>query len=352
MVNNLYVLGKGLISASGHSGDPDFWIDPRIPDTYPWTAREPSYEGMIHAHQLRRLTKVVRMGIGAARMALDEAGLPRPDMISTGTAMGCFHETEEFLDQMVRFDEGKLSPTPFMQSTHNTVGGQIALATGCLGQNLCFAQGGHSFELTLMDAQLWLQTYPSGKALVGGMEEMTSLTLEKYVRKGIYRAEGGDPLPLMETRGGSLAAEGAGFFLISDAPGASSPLLKVEGLEIFTAADADQAIEKWEKIRQSGSWELPDLVLTGQDGHPAAYPFYRYLQDSGLQGRPTYPFKRITGTFETVSALALGMACQLGEGRCRFPDFPLDPPKVPRRLWIINHHMEDYSFWNLRLYPR
>src|SRR5690606_26853795 len=124
MVNNVYVLGKGLISATGHSMDTKFWTSPRIPATYPWKALEPSYAGMIQPNQLRRLSKAVRMGIGAARMALEEAGLQTPDMISTGTALGCFQDTEVFMDQMVRYGEEKLSPTAFIQSTHNTVGGQ------------------------------------------------------------------------------------------------------------------------------------------------------------------------------------------------------------------------------------
>src|SRR5690606_37668247 len=110
MDRKVYIIAKGLISVTGHSMDQGFWQGPRLPSTYPWLAIEPSYEGMITANQRRRLSKVVRMGLGAAWMAVRDAGLERPDMIYTSTSLGCLHDTEQFLIQMVQYQEQKLSP--------------------------------------------------------------------------------------------------------------------------------------------------------------------------------------------------------------------------------------------------
>ena len=58
-----------------------------------------------------------------------------PDAIITGTGLGCLEDTEKFLTAMVTNKEEFLTPTSFIQSTHNTVSAQIALLlpTGILG---------------------------------------------------------------------------------------------------------------------------------------------------------------------------------------------------------------------------
>ena len=49
-----------------------------------------------------------------------------------------------------------LTPTSFIQSTHNTVGGQIALGLECKGYNFTYVHASISFESALLDAQLQL----------------------------------------------------------------------------------------------------------------------------------------------------------------------------------------------------
>ena len=50
-----------------------------------------------------------------------------------------------------------LTPTSFIQSTHNTVGGQIALELQCKGYNFTYVHGSNSFESALLDAKLQLE---------------------------------------------------------------------------------------------------------------------------------------------------------------------------------------------------
>src|SRR5207253_3406481 len=84
------------------------------------SAREPDYTGLIPPMQLRRMSKAVRMGIGAAKACLDSAGIQRPDAIAVGTTLGCLKDTEVFLNKLVTQEERMLTPTSFIQSTHNT----------------------------------------------------------------------------------------------------------------------------------------------------------------------------------------------------------------------------------------
>ena len=56
-----------------------------------------------------------------------------------------------FLQDMIASDEQQLKPTPFIQSTHNTVTSLIALLTGNHGYNATYSQGKQSLACALMD---------------------------------------------------------------------------------------------------------------------------------------------------------------------------------------------------------
>ena len=89
--------------------------------------QEPSYKQYIPRKQLRRMSRAVRMGLTVAHKALEEAQPSAIDAIITGTAWGCVKDTEKFLETIIENNEQYLTPTAFVQSTHNTVAGQIAL---------------------------------------------------------------------------------------------------------------------------------------------------------------------------------------------------------------------------------
>ena len=68
------------------------------------------------------------------------------------TGLGCLEDTEKFLSSIYTNEEKLLNPTPFIQSTHNTVAGAIALAIKCHGYNATYTHRGFSFESALEDA--------------------------------------------------------------------------------------------------------------------------------------------------------------------------------------------------------
>ena len=69
-----------------------------------------------------------------------------PEAIITATSLGCLADTEKFLSSMVNNEPSMLNPTPFIQSTFNTIGGQLALITGNKGANITYVHRGFSFE--------------------------------------------------------------------------------------------------------------------------------------------------------------------------------------------------------------
>ena len=89
------------------------------------TCIEPDYKNFIDPKQIRRMSRIIRMGVAAAMECLQEAAVKAPDAIVTGTAYGCLEDTNSFLSKMVEFNEELLTPTAFIQSTHNTIGAQI-----------------------------------------------------------------------------------------------------------------------------------------------------------------------------------------------------------------------------------
>jgi 3-oxoacyl-(acyl-carrier-protein) synthase len=315
---------------------PDLYIQAAAaiaPDALPdepavrFNAKEPDYAGIIPPMQLRRMSKVVRMGIGAAYTCLQEARIERPDAIIVGTALGCLGDTEVFLRKMVEQDEQMLTPTAFIQSTHNTVAGQIALATGCHGYNSTIVQHGHSFEGAVMTAALHLAEQPDQQVLCGGADEMTETLLGLMQRVGVYAAIPYPPADMDSPHNGAIAGEGVGFLLLKkDAHGAKA---RVAGLELFTeysCADAARRIQ--ETLQQEGGLRNNDALLIGAFGDQRSEAAYATLPENGIR------YRQRTGAWGTDTAIAIARLVN-------------DWPEGKDRAWIISHWGVNWSIWLL-----
>src|ERR1700744_2725255 len=76
-------------------------------------AIEPAYEG-IPPGVLRRMAKAVRMGVGASLPIL--AAFPLVDGFIIGTANAGMEDCIKFLNQIIQYEEGVLTPGNFVQS--------------------------------------------------------------------------------------------------------------------------------------------------------------------------------------------------------------------------------------------
>lgn len=123
--------------------------------------------------EARRMGKLLKSSLLASLKALREAHLEKPDAIVTGTANGCIVNSERLLEQMVESGEETVSPTSFMQSTHNTIGSNIAIKTHCHGYNTTYSQGTDSLRWAMIDAELLLRSGKCKTVLVGCHDEMT-----------------------------------------------------------------------------------------------------------------------------------------------------------------------------------
>src|SRR5687768_11070381 len=177
---------------------------------------EPDHTQWINPQQCRRMSRVLKIGTTAAFMALKDADIKIPDAIITGTGYGCLEDTGTFLKKITELNEEALNPTPFMQSTHNTIGSQIALLLQCRGYNQTYSQNGLSFEQALLDAMLHLDENPARNFLVGGVEEITEVSHVINTRFGKYRSDVQSSLnAIMQKGDGTIAGEGAFYFVLS-----------------------------------------------------------------------------------------------------------------------------------------
>ena len=117
----------------------------------------------------RRMSRVVKSGVAAGIESLLEFGARAPiDAIITATGLGCIADSEKFLDGLIAGNETMLNPTPFIQSTFNTVGAQIALLRGLHCYNTTYAHRWTSFENALTDDALGREGSAAAPRRTGG----------------------------------------------------------------------------------------------------------------------------------------------------------------------------------------
>ena len=148
----MYIRATGNISPQKTFGQLPFLTEPQEFSGNRLTCAEPDYKDIIDPKLIRRMSRIIRMGVAAATQCLRESNITKPDAIVTGTAYGCLEDTGLFLTKMVEFNEELLTPTAFIQSTHNTIGAQIGLMLQCNNYNNAFVHRGFSFESALVDA--------------------------------------------------------------------------------------------------------------------------------------------------------------------------------------------------------
>lgn len=296
MSEKVYIRSTGIVSPLSASP-----ADGRL------RAVEPDYTRVIDPKAIRRMSRVIRMGVAAAMACLEGAGLRAAgaaatspagaaasespdaapagaalDAIITGTAYGCLEDTTVFLRRMIENQEEMLTPTAFIQSTHNTVGAQIALMLQCHAYNNTFVHRGFSFEHALLDGVMLLQEGAARRVLVGGIDEITDTSHSILSRFGLYKH-------------GRVNGEGAAFFLIDKEADTN---LCLEGLDTFYRPEHPQ--EHINAFLERYPGEI-DTVL----GDPLP-------KDLAVDGKlpPAEPFKNLCGDYPTASAFGLWLATE------------------------------------------
>lgn len=132
--------------------------------------------------EARRMCRLLKTALVTSMSVLRDAEIETPDGIFIGTKFGMLSNSEKFLQQMCAEGENSLGPTLFMQSTHNTIAGMLALRTKCHGYNITYTQGNKSLSCSLRDAAMQIALGNIDNALVGCHDESTPLFSDMFKR--------------------------------------------------------------------------------------------------------------------------------------------------------------------------
>lgn len=304
-----YINGVGVISPQGTWIDDPCHLQPCGYVGNFMKAIEPEYASWLSPQVSRRMSRIMKMGITSALMALRESGLVSPDGIVTGTGYGALEDTTTFLTKISDLNEDALNPTPFMQSTHNTIGSAIALLLQCTGYNQTYVQSACSFEHTLLDALMLLHEEPECNILAGGVDEWTTASHAIHARFNKYRTSDLNSLSLFrEGEAGTIAGEGAAYFVLSSQRSSGSKAI-VQGIKTWhdPNASAGSRIKEFLNVHNCNPADI-SLVVTGKSGDNR----YDHLIDETvaqvLPRIPTATFKHLCGEYSTASAFALALS--------------------------------------------
>ena len=182
MKKDIYVLSAKQISVQQPLCED--WMTQPVEYQTPFNRSiDPSYKDYISPIEARRMGKILKRAIATSKEAIKASGLESVDAIITGTGYGCIENTEFFLDALSKDGEQMLSPTYFMQSTHNTISSLVAIQTKNHGYNVTYAHKGISFDSALQDAVLQMRLGKINSALIGGHDELTE-TFYRILKKG------------------------------------------------------------------------------------------------------------------------------------------------------------------------
>lgn len=308
-------------------------------------AQPADYARYISPVAIRRMSRIMKMTISAAMECLAQAGVKTPDAIITGTGSGGITDMEQVVKDLRRFDEESLNPTGFIQSTYNSPNGWIAMQSACTGYNQTYVHRGRSFELALQDAQMTcLESGHSCNILTGCYEELTDEYFLIRGKRGYWKKELQSSLQLLHsTSSGSIAGEGASFFLLNGLE--ENALATIEAIEIIQDAEPKTILNTALRMLESAGMSFNDLplLLLGLNGDSRQDKLFEKLLAFFPKALPAIAFKPLCGEYDTASGFGLWLGIRLLNGMLIPLELMLPGhaalSSTPSGILMVNHFM-------------
>lgn len=306
-----------------------------------YLALEPGYQQFIPAGLLRRMGKAVRMGVGTGLPLIKK--YPELGGIILSTANGGLEDCLRFLNQIVEYEEGTLTPTNFVQSTPNAVAGNLAMLSGNTGYNITHVNKGLAFESALVDGLLLLGEGRVTSLLVGSIEEISDYNYNIDKLTGLFKDEEVTSENLLTSGSrGTVCGEGAAMFVVEGKPSdrAQAQIKDVDQLSFVSPESMTHRIGLF-LARNGLSLSEVDAILLGRNGDSRSDHWYDALEAMASETTGCYTFKNLVGEYPTASSFATWLAVQL----------VLDQPVPAAACWrptqrriknilIYNHYRE------------
>jgi Beta-ketoacyl synthase, N-terminal domain len=289
-------------------------------------AIEPSYE-QIPPGILRRMGKALRIGVGAAFPLINQTDSINPpgsvNGIIIGSANAGMDDCVKFLNQIIQYEEGQLTPGSFVQSTGNVIAGQLGLITKNKGYNITHVHLGLAFENALIDAMMQLNANPGNSYLLGGVDEISSYHYNIETLAGSFKKENISNKQLYDVDSeGCVAGEGAAMFVINTRKeSAVAGILAISTLHSTDEALVKQQLKLFLRNNLAEGIEI-DLFLSGENGDNRTLPYYTVCESLFDDGTAVVRYKHMCGEYATASAIGLWYACQI-----------LQSQEVPRQMF-------------------
>lgn len=336
-----YINGIGMISPQRTAETKGF-----LPEVIEYTADylrciEPVYRTYIDPIQSRRMSRLIKMGIASAKMSLADAGCMMPDAVITGTGLGSVEDTEKILGD-ISLDEKFLNPTPFIQSTYNTISSQVAIQLKCHSYNSTYVHRTFSFESGLIDGLMQIEENMAENVLAGAIDEMTMNHLLITRRIGLWKMGPVNNMKLLESlTPGALAGEGAAFFVIGEHKREST---YAELKDVATCININGSfrpevfIPAFLEKNDLSSQDI-DLVILGTNGDCNSDPVYAQFADQFFPGKAQTWYKHLCGEYHTATGFGLYAAANILKNQV-YPRIlhlnPVTPVKF-KNILIYNH---------------
>ncbi|MET7257753.1 beta-ketoacyl synthase chain length factor [Dyadobacter fermentans] len=335
----MYITDSACISPQRTFDEAFFEGDIKVHEGDRYIAVEPAYGQLIPAGLLRRMGKAVRMGVGAGLPLIQNAQI---EGIVLGTANGGLEDCLKFLNQIVDYNEGTLTPTNFVQSTPNAVAGNLALMSKTTGYNTTHVHKGLAFEAALLDTMLLLEEKRGKMFLVGSIEEISDYNhnidlLAGSFKSGHFTSEN---LFTLDSPG-SANGEGAAMFIVN-AERTDDAVAQIRDVFQSNNLDEKQLVPVVNAFLQRNGLQPADIdaVIMGISGDNRTDHWYFNLQKALFEEANIYTYKNMVGDYPTGSAFATWMGAQVLAGK-RVPEacvWAQKNPRTPKHILIYNHY--------------
>ncbi len=313
MKKRVYINSVGSVSAQKTFENDAFLTEITTHNDTTMSVINPNYKDYIPPAAARRMAKGIKMSTVSSKTALEEAGLDNVDAIIVGTGLGCIGDSEKFISAIIDNKEQFLTPTRFIQSSHNTVSGQIALGIGCKGYNYTYVNGATSFESCLIDAMIQLQLEEAQNVLVGGVDELVAHHVDTHRLIDHIKKTPVESTQLLASKTeGCVMAEGAQFFVLSNEKQASTygELLAVGTYNSLEKAQLTGTVSKFLAENQL-SVDAIDLVILGYNGDVTFDSYYDLLANELFSNTAQAYSKHLSGEYDTASSFAFWLASKV-----------------------------------------
>jgi 3-oxoacyl-[acyl-carrier-protein] synthase II len=266
--------------------------------------------------KMRRMNGLSRLGMAAAKLAIEDCGAPLPAEtgVAMGTAFGPVQTSVEYMQEYVEKGASLAPPQLFAESVANAPGSHIAIEWGLRGFNVTITQRESSALAAAMYAATQLVKGSAGAALIGGVEEANEMLFSVLDRIGALAHDGGEGLILGEGSAMLVAGAGtrkpygwlAGFGIARDTTAPISDW----------GADANAVVAAMQGAMEDAEVRSVDAVFVSANGSPRGDVLERRALAQLFGTIETVPTKHIFGEYAAGGALQLVAALlAIDEGR-------------------------------------